>query len=177
MKRCALFFTLIICLLPVSISSAANQVVVIPLNSAVGKNVDGKVWGEGRVGIGLTYMTDGTGGVCQTPSGIKFAFSDHLSDWNYAASVCPSNTWVCRESDIAGQLCNTTAFWIPHPAVTYLIDCAGVSHTALDKTYVDAWLADGGTGSTIQGKYKVSDSMFVEEQKICNRIFVWCCWK
>ncbi len=181
MKNRSLTFVLIMFLLPVSISNAADKVVVIPLTSPVGKNVGGKIWGEGRIGIGLTQMSDGTGGICQTPAGINFAISNHISDWNSAASVCPTNTWVCRESDVNGQMCNTNAFRslpISEPVVTD-IQCDGTVWTTYDSFWVRAWLADAVVGSPELGKYRPTDSSFPGsgQNEICKSFFVWCCWK
>ena len=171
MKKIQGLFVSLLVFLPFALL-AADKVVVIPLRSAAKNVVDGRIWGEGRINATLMTM-DTTNGYCESPSGVNFAISTHLSGWNSVASVCPADTWVCGESDIGGNGCATPSLI----GVTAQIDCDGTIQPSGDPQFARAWLADADPGDSYLAKMMSSDTGTVNAEAICINHYVWCCWK
>jgi len=171
MKKLYILAALLAATLPAALD-AANKVVVVPLNSST-KATDGRVWGEGRDSTGVMTMQP-PAGYCQMPSGIKYALSTHLSDWNSSSSVCPADNWVCRESDIQGQ----TPCSPPFGPKDTQINCTGTIVSSDDPVWLTGWLADTGTQAS-EGRRMTTDSIngTAGDDDICISYFVWCCWR
>lgn len=171
MRRLQTIAVILFILFPITLLGA-DKVVVVPLKGGT-KSGNGKVLGEGRVAAGLMTMQTSSG-YCEMPSGIKYALSTHLSDWNSAPSVCPANTWVCREADVSGH----TPCGPPTGAKYINIACNGSLYHHGDPLFLHGWLADAGT-PTAKGRYMTTDSVsgIAVDGNICISYFIWCCWQ
>jgi hypothetical protein len=121
----------------------------------VDESGNNRLWGEGRPGVAATWYGDN--GVNQ------MGISSLTSDWYDMASVCPANTWVCKESDIQGISIPLSTIYDGHSKVCYS-----------DTFYRSATLVrlnniNGASAARLGDSYEVID--------LCVRANVACCRK
>lgn len=169
MQKIISILTLAVALLVAILATAADKVVVIPLNTgAAAATADTKLWGEGRGGV--TTLPYGT------YNGINIARSVDLASWDGSAAACPQNTWVCSAADLQN--------WVPSQSTPYVtvITCGGATSGTSNKS----WLSDK-FNSALEGRaaYTFYENIFPippgyrsvtnsNEQK-CMYLPVWCC--
>ena len=140
-------------------SMAANKVVVIPLNSSVKDET--KLWGEGRVGTGMSSE--------DTVNGIKIARSYATASWDGAAAACPKNTWVCTFEEIENM------------ATDYLtsfskgLRCDGTEYTSCYSWVQDEYKLDRtkGIAPCVVDFFGYVFMPFYQQK--CEHLRVWCC--
>jgi hypothetical protein len=101
-----------------------TKVVVIPLTSAPAQPA--KLWGMGRPNVAL--ITHDTPSGYWTANGINVVLSFNIATWNEAQVVCPANTSVCTQNEVAAAcpvpagsypvyLCDGTTLMIPQKVI------------------------------------------------------------
>lgn len=147
---------------------AHEKVVVVPLNSS---KVPNAMQGQGRPGVGL--MTHSvTNGYCTRPSGVNFALSESFETWGSAASVCPTDTYVCSSSDFpALGSCNV-------PTAEYYLyrSCDGSTSPSSMTSSIYGWISDRSNAFSGAARYS-SDFGTGLSGSSCISMRVWCCWK
>jgi len=128
---------------------------------------DSRLWGEGRPGVSILSHHTNPAGYCETPSGIKFALSDQYSTWANAAAACPAGTWVCTLEETGSQTCPTLTL------IVSIMNCDGSSGPVGEV----GWMADGYVYES--GFAKIANYLGdpILSRKVCESMFVWCCWE
>jgi hypothetical protein len=162
----SLLSSLVVASIFVSLATAADRVVVIPLNTSNVAVADGKLWGQGRVGTNDS-------GALGINNDIAIKISVDNTSWDGAASACPQDTWVCFSSDIVGmEVAGITSS-------VDTIECNGDPGTS---TYT--WINDTDpnlthrlTGKTVSVTQPVPPSFHIAYLNInkCTYLRVLCC--